>query len=104
MMSYFSENEAKNLQNGIKMARSILLKVLTLKWDISRTIWRIEVSDDSFFGIFHALSFEVNLFRPEFPLTDCTLLKSAYLIYIVGNLDTMSCLLYPAIYSRKTQN
>ena len=27
------------------MAMSILLKFLTLKWDISRTSWRIEVSD-----------------------------------------------------------
>ena len=50
-----------------KMATSILLKFLTLKWDISRTISRIEVSDDSFFFfIFHALSFELNFFRPEF--------------------------------------
>ena len=39
---------------------SILLKILTLKWNISRTIWRIEVSDGSFFRIFHALSFEPN--------------------------------------------
>ena len=31
------------------MAISILLKFLTLKWDISRTIWRIEVSDGSLF-------------------------------------------------------
>ena len=44
-----------------KMATSILLKFQTLKCDISRTIWRIEVSDGSLFCIFHALSFEVNL-------------------------------------------
>ena len=44
------------------MATSILLKFLTLKCDISRTIWRIEVSDGSLFCIFHALSFELNLF------------------------------------------
>ena len=50
-----------------KMATSILLKFLTLKWDISRTIWRIKVNDGSFFGIFHALSFELNFFRPKFP-------------------------------------
>ena len=31
-------------------------------WDISRTVWRIEVIDGSFFCIFHALSFELNLF------------------------------------------
>ena len=63
MTSYLSENEAENLQ----MATSILLKFLTLKSNISRTIWRIEVSDGSFFWIFYALSFGLNLFRPEFP-------------------------------------
>ena len=41
---------------------SILFKFLTLKCDISRTIWRIEVSDGSLFCIFHTLSFELNLF------------------------------------------
>ena len=45
-----------------KMATSILLKFQTLKCDISKTIWRIEVSDGSLFCIFHALSFERNLF------------------------------------------
>ena len=45
-----------------KMAMSILPKFLTLKWNISRTIWRIEVGDGSFFCIFHALSFELTLF------------------------------------------
>ena len=49
------------------MATSILLKFLTLKWNISRTVWCIEVSDGSFFCIFHALSFELNFFRSEFP-------------------------------------
>ena len=44
------------------MATSILLKFLTLEWDISRTIWRIEVSEGSFVCIFRALSFELNLF------------------------------------------
>ena len=44
------------------MATSTLLKFLTLKCDISRTIWRIEVSDGSLFCIFQALSFEHNLF------------------------------------------
>ena len=47
---------------------SILPKFLTLKWNISRTIWRIEVGDSSFFCIVHALSFELNFFfRPEVP-------------------------------------
>ena len=49
------------------MATSILLKFLTLKWNISRTIWHIEVGDGSFFCILHALSFELNVFRPEVP-------------------------------------
>ena len=44
------------------MAMPILLKFQTLKCDISRTIWRIEVSDGSLFCIFHALSFERNVF------------------------------------------
>ena len=52
-----------------KMPMSILLKFLTLRWDISRTIWRIEVSDGSFFCVFHALSCEFNLFLDRsFPL------------------------------------
>ena len=51
------------------MAAFILLKFLTLKWAISRTIWRIKVSDGSFFFIFHALSFELNFFFDRsFPL------------------------------------
>ena len=63
MTSYLSGIEAKIY----KMAMSILLKFLTLKWNISRTIWRIEVGYGSFFCIFHALSFELNFFRPEVP-------------------------------------
>ena len=53
-----------------KMAMSIVPKFLTLNWNISGTIWRIEVGDGSFFfGIFHALSFELNfLFDRRFPL------------------------------------
>ena len=55
-----------------KMATSILLKFLTLKWNISRTIWRIEVGDGSFLCIFHALSCELNsAFDRRFPLTCC---------------------------------
>ena len=46
------------------MVMSILLKLQTLEWDISRTIWRIEVSDGSFCRIFHALSFELNKVTP----------------------------------------
>ena len=49
------------------MVTSLLLKFLTLKWNILRTIWCIEIGDGSFFCIFHALSFELNFFRPEAP-------------------------------------
>ena len=66
MTSYLSENEVKNL----KLATSILLKFVTLKWDISRTIWRSEVSDGSLFYIFRALSFELYFFVDgRFPLS-----------------------------------
>ena len=52
------------------MATSILLKFLTLKWNISRTIWRIEVGDGSLFSIFHALSSELNFCSDQrFPLS-----------------------------------
>ena len=52
-----------------KMAMSLLLKFLTLKWNISRTVWRTEVGDGSFTCIFHALSFELNfVFDWRFPL------------------------------------
>ena len=56
------------------MAMPILPKFLTLNWNISRTIWRIEVGDSSFFSIFHALSFEGNLliFDRSCPLTILT--------------------------------
>ena len=56
------------------MATSILLKFLTLKWNISITIGRIEVGDGSFFFcIFHALSFELNFFFDRrFPLRGCS--------------------------------
>ena len=61
------------------MAMPILPKFLTLKWNILRTIWRIEVGDSSFFCIFHALPFELNFyFDRRFPLR-------------MGNLQ---CLLY----------
>ena len=63
MTSYLSENEAVTY----KMEMFILPKFLTLKWNISRTIRRIEVGVAPFFFIFHALSFEQNFFRPEVP-------------------------------------
>ena len=52
------------------MVMSILPKFLTLKWNILRTIWRIEVGDGLLFCIFHDLSFELNFyFDRRFPLT-----------------------------------
>ena len=70
LTSYLSEKEAKNLQNGDVH----ITQILTLKWDISRTICRIEVGDGSLFCIFHALSFELNfIFDRRFPLIIITL-------------------------------
>ena len=66
VMSYLSRIKAKNLQ----IATSILLKFLTLTSNVSRTILRIEVSDGSFFCIFHALPFKLNVFfYRRFPLS-----------------------------------
>ena len=51
-----------------KMAMSILPKFLTLKWNVPRTLWRIEVGDGffffSFFMLFHL---SLTLFRPDVP-------------------------------------
>ena len=44
------------------MAVSLWGGNMTLNCDISRTSWHMEVSDGSFFWIFHALSFEPNLY------------------------------------------
>ena len=49
------------------MATSILLKFLTLKWNISRTIGRIEVGDGSFFAFFTLFHLSLTFFRPEVP-------------------------------------
>ena len=49
------------------MATSILLKLLTLKWNISRTIWRIEVGDGSFFALFVLFHLSLTFCRPEVP-------------------------------------
>ena len=45
-----------------KMAASLWGENMTLNHDISRTSWRMKVSDGSFFWIFHSLSFEPNLY------------------------------------------
>ena len=64
MTSYFSENEAKNLQNGdIHRAQ-----FLTSKLNISRSIWRIEAGDGCFFFHFSRSSFELNFFSSEVSL------------------------------------
>ena len=66
------------------MATSILLKFVTLKWNISGTIWRIEVGDGSYFCIFHALSFELNFFFDRrFPLR---------LLFIFATEHTLLCM------------
>ena len=64
------------------MATSILLKFLTLKWNISRTTGRIEVGDGSSFCILHALSFGLNFFFDRrFPLTsDASSLRKIFSI------------------------
>ena len=63
MTSYLCKNEAETY----KIVKSILLKFLTLEWDISRTIWRIEVSDGLFFAFF--MLFHLSLFLDwRFPL------------------------------------
>ena len=64
-----------------KMAMSILPKSLTVKWNISRTIWRIEVGDGSFYCIFHALSFGRNFFFDRrFPSSTKMRLNCYYMI------------------------
>ena len=58
MTSHLSENEAKNLQNGDVH----LAQIPDFEMGYLENHWRIEVSDGSFFCIFHALSFELNFF------------------------------------------
>ena len=54
--SYLIESGAKILRNGDVHRAQIP------DFEMERTIWRIEVSDGSFFFIFHALSFKHNFF------------------------------------------
>ena len=58
MTSFSSENEARNLQNG----HVHLAQIPDFKMGYLENHLRIEVSDGSLFCIFHALSFERNLF------------------------------------------
>ena len=63
---YLSENEAKNLPNGDVH----LAQIPDFEMDISRTIWRIEVSNGSFFFTFFTV-FHLSLtffFYWRFPL------------------------------------
>ena len=76
-----------------KMAMSILPKFLNLKWNILRTIWRIEVGDGSFFCIFHALLFELNvLFDRRFPLSSITHAKNSNFTLFKGKMS--KCFLF----------
>ena len=68
------------------MAISILPKFLTLKWNISRTISRIEVGNGSFFSIFHALSFDLNFFSTGGPGRRCPLMQ------LEGHTNPVGCL------------
>ena len=62
---YLCENEAENLQNGDVH----FVQIPDFRMGYLKNHWRIEVSDVSRFGIFHALSFELKLFFDRsFPL------------------------------------
>ena len=81
----------KNLQNGDVH----LAKILDLKWDVSRTIWRIEVSEGLFLCIFHVLLFELNFFRPEFPFKLPVTFRREHSVsvsYHFFEIDKMKCL------------
>ena len=59
MMPYFSENEAKKLQNGnVQLAQIPDFVMVYLDNHLAH---RIEISDGLYFCIFHALSFDLNL-------------------------------------------
>ena len=74
MTSSLIENEAETY----KMTISILPKFLTLKWNILRTIWRIDFGNGSIFLRFYALSFELNFFfRPEVPFENINIIYIA---------------------------
>ena len=72
-----------------KMAMSILPKFLPLKWNISRTIWRIEVGDGSFFFAFFTLfHLSLTFFRPEVPFKGLLFdKKTNYLAQILQSLS-----------------
>ena len=60
----------------MKMSGSLWGGNMTLNCDISRTSWHMKVSDGSFFWIFHALSFEPNLYwARNSPLSDLSFFR-----------------------------
>ena len=58
VFKYLSKNEAKILQNGDVH----LAQIPDFEMGYLESHWHIEISDDSLFCIFHALSFELNFF------------------------------------------
>ena len=66
MTSYLSENEGESLQNGDVH----LSQIPDFEWDISRTIWHIEVSDGSFFVFFTLFHLSLTFFDRSFPLSE----------------------------------
>ena len=81
LTTHLCKNEVEILQ----MVTSILLKFLTLKWDISRTIWHTEVSDGPCFAFLPSFIWAQVIFYQSFPLT----------VYI--DQSTMWSLLYPMV-------
>ena len=76
MTSYLIENEAENLQNGdVHIAQ---IPDFEMEWNISRTIWPIEVGDGSFFffAFFTFFHLSLTFFRPEVPFK----LSSVFLV------------------------
>ena len=65
MTSYLTENEAENQQNGdVRLAQ-----IPDFKMEYLENIWRIKVSDGSFFfSFFTLLHLSQTVFRPEVPL------------------------------------
>ena len=89
VMSYLSGIEAKIY----RMATSILLKFLTLKWNISRTIWRIEVGEGSFLHFSRSFIWAKLIFRPEVPFKSFIMAMPSPVLINSFNLLLISLLL-----------
>ena len=63
----------------------ILFKLLTLERDISRTIWRIDVTDGSFFQHFSTLFQALTFFDWSFPSKEVTYVSYKSLIVAIFN-------------------